>query len=95
MNSIALSLLISFVRHLIPDDIADHIRNLVVTALDWDMPGTEKRAKVLEDLYSMGGDVGKKLPEVESWLIAMALEVFVGWAKANYPKASELLASKT
>ena len=93
MTSLLLSTLIFIIRKLIPGDIVDHLRALVVIASNTGLSGPSKRLKVLAELNAIS-EVSEELRNVESWLINMALEVFVGWVKHYYPKTAELLVPK-
>ncbi|CAK0750784.1 hypothetical protein CCP4SC76_2160007 [Gammaproteobacteria bacterium] len=86
-----LNLIITIVRFIMPADIFDRIKALVIMLVNADMSGEAKKQGVITMLKTTGGAVEKKLPEVETWLVNLAIEALVGWAKNKYPKTGELL----
>ena len=89
-----LNIIITIVRMMMPIDIFDRIKALVLMLMDADMSGDEKKRGVITMLKTTGGVVEKRLPDVSTWLVNLAIEALVGWAKSKYPKASELLMPK-
>lgn len=83
MLAIKLRIILSVIDMLMPSDILDRLKSLVRMLMDADMSGEDKRLGVISMLKTTGGDIEKKLPEVSTWLINLAIEALVGWYKSK------------
>ena len=91
IQSIAIQLLMTAIGMLVPYDLIGQLKAIVISLLSINLTGAEKKAKLLETLKAFAGDVAGKAPAVETWLMNLAIEVVVTWAKNKYPSISALV----
>lgn len=81
MQTILLNALILIIKQLIDANIFKAIELLVIDAMNFDISGEEKRAKVLEQLHNISGSIAPILASTASWVINLALEAIVAKLK--------------
>ena len=81
ISQMALGLIVTLVQSMMDNGLVAALQELIKEAFDWDMPGDQKRAAVLERLKSLGGVLGEAVAATAPWLINLALEALVAKAK--------------
>lgn len=83
MNTWVINTIQFLVGRLIDADLHAEIINLVEAATELELPGEEKRARVLAALHSLGGKLGPIVAATAGFLLNLALEVAVAQLKAK------------
>lgn len=83
MNNFVMSFIVTLVKSLMDNGLVDALQELVEAAMDWSIPGVEKRAKVLAELSKFGGVVGAAVAATAPFLINLALEALVAKVKMD------------
>lgn len=63
--------------------LVDEIKQLVNAAFDFDMPGKEKKDKVMLELKDIGGVIGEAVSEMTGWFLSTVVDIFVAKAKID------------
>ena len=83
ISQMALNLIVTLVQSMMDNGLVAAMQDLIKEAFNWDMPGDEKRAAVLDKLKGLGGVVGTAVAATAPWLINLALEALVAKAKSE------------
>ena len=81
MKQIWIHLIVRLVRGLIDGGLFEQLQQLVQAATAWDIPGEERRKRVLAELAAMGGMLGAAVADTAPWLLNLALEALVARQK--------------
>lgn len=77
MWQLLISALIAALKGKVGAALATFLTETVKTAADWDMPGAEKKAKVLEAADAVGGAVAEQLRSASGNLVNLLVEALV------------------
>lgn len=76
MNAFLIAAMYRILKVLIQEEFVDQVKDIVVTLMDKDMPGEEKRKIALQQAKDLGYDIGNTL-------MNMALEIVVAYVKSR------------
>jgi len=77
MQSILIGILVAMVKRLVTSKLFDYIKSLVLSQVDKDLTGEEKRASVKESLAGVKSVLGDEAKKTGSLLINLAIETAV------------------
>ena len=83
ISQIALNLIVTLVQSMMDNGLVAALQELIEEAFNWDMPGEQKRAAVMQKLEAIGGVVGDAVSATAPWLLNLALEALVAKAKVE------------
>jgi hypothetical protein len=83
MQTFVVETIVFFVKRLCDAKIYDEIEKLVGIAVSWDIPGPEKRERVLLELGNIADSLKPAVIATASWVLNLALEVAVARIKAG------------
>lgn len=84
MKGFLLNLIISLLKRISSPQLVTHIQSLVLTLMDLEIPGREKRAKLLDMLEEAYGEVAQEISKAAPHVINLIIEGAVAWAKHKY-----------
>lgn len=81
MQSIAINAIVMLVRSMMDKKVFDELESLIIEFGNTDMPGEEKRKRVLEHLKDLNNLLLPAVAATASWMLNLALEALVAKLK--------------
>ena len=75
--------LINMITLLIGSKLKIQILNLVADLMEFNAPGEQKKAKVINDLKKMGGELGIIVQKLAGYVLSLAIDIAVAYLKAR------------
>lgn len=88
--SAGLKLIFTAIRAVITPKLFEHIKALVSKIADLNVPGTEKKAYVLQQLNDITGELKASVKTLPNLLLSMAIDI--AWAEVAKEKGNIIIA---
>ena len=83
MKRVLLNLIIALLKRLADAGLVESVRDFVLVVMDLDIPGEQKKQRVLEMLRQFYGAGATVLAETAPHIVNLIIEAAVAWAKAR------------
>lgn len=83
INALAVSFIITLIKSMMDNGLADEIEDLVRAAFNFEGNGDERKARVIAELKDVTGVIGEAFASTSPWIINMLIEALVGKYKAE------------
>ena len=83
MKRLLLSLILTLLKRLADPELVEAAKDFVLVMMDLDIPGEQKKQKVIESLRNLYAGGVNVLAETAPHIVNLIIEAAVAWAKAQ------------